>query len=317
VNRRLAILALLLAGACALPLGTWAAAQPQAQPAAQPPAQTAALPGAYPRTVVDDLGRIVTLNAPPERIVAMVPSHTESVCGIGACDRLVGVDRHSDWPVDVRALPTLGDAFAPDLERIALLEPDLVLVDEYSGMHEALENLGIVTYAGTPQTYEETLTFLAALGDMIGMRTEASLLIGRIVGSIEGVAAVTAGLTPPTVFIELDPTPYSAGPDAYLGTLLTLAGGANIVTSAMGPFPLVDPEYVVAADPDVVLLTDAPFGVTVQDVAARPGWANLQALENGRVIELDQDAVNQLSRAGPRMGEAVLLLARILHPDAF
>src|SRR5690606_24125683 len=110
---------------------------------------------------------------------------------------------------------------------------------------------------------------------------------------------------------------YSAGPDAYLGTLLTLAGGANVVTAAMGAFPLVDPEYVVASDPQVVLLTDAPFGVTAEDVASRPGWAGIRAVRDGRVIELDQDAVNLFRRAGGRMGAAVLLLARILHPDAF
>ena len=304
--RRLAFLALLLVSASALHLGAVAGAQPAAPPTS-----------AYPRSFVDDLGRTVTLPAPPRRIVAMAPSHTESVCGIGACDRLVGIDRHSDWPEQVGALPTLGDAFAPDLERIALLEPDLVLVDEYSGMHEALADLGIATYAGTPQTYDETLTYLVMLGEMLGQETEASLLVGRIEGAVAGVAAVTAGLEPPTVFIELDPTPYSAGPDAYLGTLLTLAGGANVVTAAMGAFPLVDPEYVVASDPQVVLLTDAPFGVTAEDVASRPGWAGIRAVRDGRVIELDQDAVNLLSRAGPRMGDAVLLLARILHPDAF
>jgi len=299
VIRRLAFLVLLVLGGAA---------------AAQPGAATG---GAFPRSVVDDLGRTVTLAAPPKRIVAMAPSHTESVCGLGACDLLVGVDRHSDWPAAVAALPTLGDAFAPDLEGIVALAPDLVLVDEYSGLHEALAALGIPTYAGTPQRYDDTLTFLTTLGAMLGRDTEAAVLVGQIEGRIAGVAAVTAGRHAPSVFVELDATPYSVGPDAYLGTLLALAGGANVVTSAMGDFPLVDPEFVVASDPEVVLLTDAPYGVTADEVAARPGWAHIRAVKDGRVIELDLDAVNVLSRAGPRMGDAVLLLARILHPDAF
>lgn len=278
---------------------------------------TVASATSYPLTVVDDLGRDVTLVAAPQRIVAMAPSHSESVCALDACQLVVGADRHSDWPLEVVAVATLGDAFAPDLEGIVALEPDLVLVDEYSGLHEPLAALGITVYAGTPQTFEETLAFLGLLGEMLDREDQAALLVGRVRGEIAGVEAVVAGAHAPTVFVELDPTPYSVGPDSFLGVLLSKAGGANIVTSAMGDFPLVDPEFVVASDPEVILLADAPFGVSAEDVAARPGWAALRAVVDGRVVEFDLNAVNLLSRAGPRMGEAVLLLARTLHPGLF
>lgn len=271
----------------------------------------------YPLTVTDDLGREVTLDQRPTRIVAMAPSHTESVCELGACADLVGVDRHSNWPDSVSALATLGDAFAPDLEAIVALAPDLVLVDEYSGMHEPLAALGLIVYAGTPQAYDEVFDFLALLGSMLDKEAEAALLLGRIEGEVAGVEAVLLDAARPTVFVELDDTPYSVGPGSYLGVLLERAGGANIVTADMGDFPLVDPEYVVAADPDFILLTDAPFGVTVEDVAARPGWGSLNALASGRVIEMDGDTVDMLSRAGPRMGRAVIELAKLLHPTKF
>lgn len=272
---------------------------------------------AFPLTVVDDLGREVTLDAPPQRIVTMAPSHTESVCGLGACDRVVGADRHSNWPAGVAQLATLGDAFAPDLEAIAALEPDLVLVDEYSGMHEPLAALGITVYAGTPQTFDETMAFFGVLGEMLGRESAAAVLVGRIEGEIAGVAEVIAGADTPTVFVELDPTPYSVGPDSFMGTLLRLAGGRNVVDASLGEFPQVDPEYVVAADPQVILLTDAPFGVTAGDVAARPGWGGLDAVTSGRVIELDAEAVDMFSRTGPRLGQAVVVLARLLHPELF
>lgn len=271
----------------------------------------------YPLTVVDDLGRDVTLVAAPQRIITMAPSHTESVCALDACHLVVGADRHSDWPLEVIALATLGDAFAPDVEGIVALEPDLVLVDEYSGLHEPLAALGITVYAGTPQTYTETLAFLRLVGEMLDRESQAALLVGRVEGEIAGVEAVVAGAHPPSVFIELDATPYSVGPGSYLGELLSKAGGDNIVTSDMGDFPQVDPEFIVASDPEFILLNDAPYGVTAADVAARPGWAGLRAVANGRVVEFDLDVVNLLSRAGPRMGEAVLQLARILHPDLF
>lgn len=271
----------------------------------------------YPITVTDDLGREVTLTAPPLRIVSMAPSHTESVCELGACEQLVGADRHSNWPEAAAAVATLGDAFAPDLEALALLEPDFVLVDEYSGLQEPLEQLGFTVYAGTPQTYDETLDFLRLLGRLLDRETEAAVLLGRIEGEIRGVSAAVHGATPPTVFVELDETPYSAGPDSYLGELLTLAGGENILSADMGDFPLVDPEYVVAKDPQVILLLDAPFGVSAATVASRPGWGALSAVTDSRIIELSEETVDLLSRAGPRLGRAVLELAKLLHPERF
>src|SRR5690554_1048266 len=171
--------------------------------------------------VVDDLGREVALEAPPARVVSMLPSHTESVCALGACDLLVGIDRHSDL-AGLDGLPRLGDPFAPDLEAIVELEPDLVLVDEYSGMHAGLEELGIAVYAGSPQTVAETYTFLADLGRMLGRQTEASVLVGRLQGELAGFEDVLAGAARPTVFVELDATPYSAGPGSYLDELLNL-----------------------------------------------------------------------------------------------
>lgn len=271
----------------------------------------------YPVTVVDDLGRDVTLAAAPERVISMLPSHTESVCAVGACATLVGVDTYSNYPTAVTGLPTLGDAFGPDLEAIVALEPDFVLVDEYSGLQGPLEALGIAVYAGSPQTIAETYDFLTTLGALMDRETEAAVLVGRLRGELAGVASVLAGVNGPTVFVELDPTPYSVGPGSYLDELVVAAGGVNVVTAAMGPFPQVDPEYVVLQDPAFILLTDAPFGVTIADVAARPGWGGLSAVVSGRVIEIDQETADILSRSGPRLGEAVRRLAAIFHPGTF
>jgi len=272
---------------------------------------------AWPVTVVDDLGRDVTLSAPPQRIVSLVPSHTETVCALGACDRLVGRDTWSDFPRAVLALPDLGSAFAPDLEAIVALRPDLVLVDEYSGAADVLLPLGVVVYAGTPQRLDELFVTVDRLGRLLGAPTEAALLAGRLQGELDGVAAVVAGLVGPSVFYEVDPSPYSVGPASFIGTLIGLAGGRNVVPDGLGDFPLVDPEFVVAADPQVIVLADAPYGIDAAAVAARPGWGAIAAVREGRVVELTQEQSDVLSRAGPRVGEALLLLARILHSEAF
>ncbi|MEJ2288254.1 MAG: helical backbone metal receptor [Deinococcales bacterium] len=277
----------------------------------------AALATTYPLTVRDQLGHELTLTHPPTRIVSMIPSDTETVCALHACDALVGVDAFSDWPQQVSSLPHLGNANDPNIERLVALKPDLVLTDEYSGLAARLERLGIPVYAGTPQTYQGALDFLAVMGRLLDRETAAALVQGRIEGQVAAVAAKVADLPPVTVFVELDATPYSVGPGSYLGTLLRKAGGRTIVSEAMGQYPQVDPEYVVQQDPQVVLLMDAPYGQTVAKAEARPGWSALRAVRNGRVLALDQQQVDLLSRAGPRMGDAVVLLAKLLHPGRF
>ncbi len=272
---------------------------------------------AWPVTVVDDLGREVRLEAAPQRVVSLVPSHTETVCALGACERLVGRDTFSNFPLVVLDLPELGSAFAPDLEALVALRPDLVLVDEYSGAADALAPLGIPVYAGTPQRLEEVFEVIDRLALLLGTPDEAALLRGRLRGELDGVAALVAGRERPTVFYEVDPSPYSVGPDGFIGTLIALAGGANIVPAELGDFPLVDPEFVVASDPQVIVLADAPYGVSAAMVADRPGWAGIAAVVDGRVVELTQDQSDVVSRAGPRIGEALQLLARILHPEVF
>jgi iron complex transport system substrate-binding protein len=265
--------------------------------------------------VADDLDRTVELSAPAQRVVAMMPSHTETVCALGACGRLVGVDTFSDHPAEVEALPDLGSAFDADLEALIALEPDLVLADEYSGLAEALAPLGIPVYAGTPQTGEQVWEVTAEVAALLGLEAEAALLIGRARGRVAALAERAEGLPSPSVFVELDATPYSVGPGSYLGELLTLAGAVNVVPAELGDFPQVDPELVIARDPDVILLLDAPYGESAASVAARPGWSGLSAVRRGAVLELDQDQVNLLTRAGPRLPDALEALLELLAPE--
>jgi iron complex transport system substrate-binding protein len=266
--------------------------------------------------VVDDLGRTVVVSGPALRVVSMAPSHTEVLCALGACPRLVGRDALSDAP-GALAQPAFGTAFAPDLEALVAASPDLVFADEYSGLAEALAPFGIAVYAGTPQRLEELRPYLLAVGALLGLDDAAAALADDLDRGLDEVRSAVAGLTRPTVFVELDPSPYAAGPDSWIGALVTIAGGEHVLTSDLGDFPLVAPEYVVAADPEVILLLDAPYGVAAADVAARPGWSSLRAVRDGRVVELTVGEADALSRPGPRIVEAAWLLARHLHPGRF
>lgn len=270
---------------------------------------------AQPRAVRDDLGRDVTMQAPALRVVAMMPTHAETVCALGACDRLVGVDAFSNHPAEVRELPTLGSPFDADVEAILALEPDLVLADEYSGLAEALARLGVPVYGGTAQSIEDIWEVTEEVGVLLGLETEAALLVGRTQGRLAALAARADGAAEPTVFVEIDPTPYTVGPGSFLGRLLALAGARNIVPAGLGDFPQIDPELVVAADPDTILLLDAPYGQTAAAVAARPGWSTLRAVRSGEVIEASSAEVDLLTRAGPRVADALELLLSWLAPS--
>ena len=269
----------------------------------------------YPYTVTDDLNREVTLEREPQRIVAMIPSHTETVCALGACERLLGVDEFSNYPDEVADLPILGSAFSPNVEEIVALEPDLVLVDESSDLAASLDQLGIPTYAGTAQTYDEVFEKFTVLGELLNLEAEAEQLSADVQAEVDGIASLVADAPAPSVYYEIDATPYSVGPESFIGVLVSKAGGENIVTADMGEFPQLDPEFVVAAAPEAIILSSAASGESLDTLAERPGWASLPAVGEARVLELSSEQGDAASRPGPRLGEAVRLFASFLHPD--
>lgn len=269
---------------------------------------------AAPHTsVVDDLGRDVVVPTAPKRIVSMMPSHAETVCALGACHLLVGVDDFTILPPEAGDVPTLGSAYDGNVEAIVALAPDLVLVDEYSGLAEALAALDIPVYAGTPQRLEEIADVILEIGTLLRASETAAGVVAQIEAGLDAITMPAPGADAPVVFLELDATPYSAGPASFLGQLLTLAGARNVVPADTVDFPLVEVESILAADPDVILLLDAPYGVTAAAVADRPGWSGIQAVRTGAVVEVDAADVDLLSRAGPRVVEALARLVDLVH----
>lgn len=273
----------------------------------------------YPLIIQDGLGREVVLEREPMRVVTMLPSQTETFCAVGACDKLVGTDNFSNYPEQVLELPKLGGFGDTDVEAILALEPDLVLVAASAGeLAETLSSLGLTVFASgadSNQTYESTLEEFAFLGTLVNREEEANSLIEETRAQVEAVAALTADANRPKVFYEISESLYTAGPDSFIGTLIDKAGGSNIIPADLGAFPQVDPELVIEQDPEVVILASTPAGVSAESFAERPGWETVQAVSTGRVYELSQEQVDVLSRSGPRMAEAVRLLAQLFHPD--
>ena len=259
--------------------------------------------------VLDDRGRSVTLASAPLRIVSLLPSLTETVCALQACARLVGVDRHSDWPASVRGLPRLGGLEDTQIERIVALTPDLVLAAVSSRAVDRLESLGLPVLALEPQSLADTRRMVQRVALALGAPGEGE----RLLEHIDTRIAAAAQRVPPawrgrTLYVEVAAVPYAAGEASFIGELLALLKLGNVVPAALGPFPQLNPEFVIRAQPDVVLASARALA----DMPARPGWSTLKALQMKRTCGLAPAAWDSLVRPGPRLGEAAEAIADCL-----
>jgi iron complex transport system substrate-binding protein len=259
--------------------------------------------------VRDDRGVAVRLAAPPQRIVSLLPSATESVCALGGCDRLVGTDRFSNWPAQVRTLPRLGGLEDAQIERIVALRPDLVLVASAARVVDRLEALGVHVVVLDSRDRAEVKRSLATIAALLGAPERAEQVWAAIEAETRAAAArVPAAWRGRRVYFEVDTTPYGAGAGSFIGETLTRLGLVNVLPAELGPFPKLNPEYLLHLQPDIVMADQA----AVAAMPARPGWRVLRALRDGRTCAFPGPRYELLLRPGPRMGEAAGVIADCL-----
>ncbi|MEQ1682571.1 MAG: helical backbone metal receptor [Burkholderiaceae bacterium] len=260
-------------------------------------------------TLKDDRGATLVLAAPPQRIVSLLPSLTESVCALGACARLVGTDRFSNSPASVISLPKLGGIDDAQIERILALRPDVVLLSTSARVIDRLESLGMKVLVIEARDHADVKRSLTLLAQMLGTPAEAERVWSTIERDTRTAAErVPAALRGQRVYFEVDATPYAAGAGSFIGETLARLGLANAVPAELGPFPKLNPEYVVRLQPDIVMANDR----NLAEMPKRPGWSTLRALRRGHSCGFGVDRYELLIRPGPRMGEAALALADCL-----
>jgi iron complex transport system substrate-binding protein len=257
---------------------------------------------------VDDRGRTVKLAAPARRIVTLLPSLTETVCALQACDRLVATDRYSDWPAAALKLPKVGGLEDANVERIVALKPDLVLAAGSARAVGRLESLGLKVATLEPKNHADMQRVLQAVAALLGSPGADALYSAIRQQSQAAAARVPAAWHGKRVYFEVDEAPYAAGPTSFIGETLQGLGLGNIVTAELGPFPKLNPEFVVQAQPDLVIGTRRE----VDAMASRPGWGKLRALREGRTCRFDRAQADVLVRPGPRLSEAAALVADCL-----
>ena len=262
--------------------------------------------------VIDDRGTTVTFAQTPQRIVSMLPSLTESVCALGQCQRLVGVDRYSNYPTSLKNLPKLGGGMDPDIEGITALKPDVVLVAGKSRATEKLESLGIKVVALEPKTHADVKRVLGALGVLLAVPdAQGAQQVWRVIDSSLSAAAqsLPAKARAARVYFEVGSGPYAASEASFIGETLSRLGVKNVVPARLGLFPRLNPEYVVRANPDVIMMGSSG----VAEALAYPGWKSIKAVRNQRVCVFSHDEADVLMRPGPRMAEAARLMASCLE----
>jgi iron complex transport system substrate-binding protein len=256
----------------------------------------------FPVTVSVDNGK-VTIRKRPARIVSLSPTATETLFAIGAGDQVVAVDDQSNYPK--RAPHTSLSGFTPNVEAIAALDPDLVVIAfDPKGLSGALDRLGIpVVFQNAAATLPAAYRQIRQLGLVTGHAQEANALAARMNRRIRAIVdKVHAKLQKASVYHELDENLFSVTSDTFVGRVYAMFGLTNIADAAKGAgsdYPQLSAEYVVAANPDLIVLADTVCcGQTAQTVASRPGWSRIAAVRSGSIVRLDDSIA---SRWGPRL----------------
>lgn len=288
-------------------------------PPSSPPAGASAAAAAFPVTVTDDEGTEVTIEDEPDVIVSLTPATTETLFALGVGDRIAGKGEDVFvYPPEAADIPDVATFDGVDVEKVLSLEPDVVFAggnfftppDAIARMRE-LGLTVVVTYA---PTVEAVYRDIELTGQVVGRRDEAAAIADRIRDEFAAVEEAVADSPRPRVFYELDATGAIYGPadDSFLAEMITLAGGDPITTGSPDAFE-IELERLIEADPELILLADAPFGVTPEQVAARPGWDVMTAVRTeGAIRPIDDQTV---TRPGPRLFQGLQLLARTIHPD--
>ncbi|MCE2512612.1 MAG: ABC transporter substrate-binding protein [Acidimicrobiia bacterium] len=249
-----------------------------------------------------------------QRIVSISPTGTEMLFAIGAGDRVVAVDQFSYYPDD--APVTDLDGWNPNVEAIASYDPDLVVMQTSGDAGASLEALGIEVWAhDAPFAFEDVFVQIEQLGEVTGQVDEAAMLVAEMRTEIAELIAAAPDVSGLSYYHELDNTFYTVTSSTFIGQVYSLFGLANVADpadaegSAWG-YPQLSDEYLVDADPDVIFLADTLCcGQSAQTVAARPGWDQLTAVRDGRIVELNDDIV---SRWGPRLVDFIAAISGVL-----
>ncbi len=272
----------------------------------------------YPVTITDSLGREVTIDSEPENIASMAPSVTETLFEVGAGEKVVGVTTADAYPEEVAEIAKIGDFQQVNVERLLELDTDLLFHSYDSTTRDVADRLEEQTNADVvvvnPKTLDEVVSSMEMVGKAAGEPEAGRELEQKLRGDLEDIVEAVEGEPEPTVFYEVFNDPLqTVGPGSFIHDALVLAGAENVAADTDKAYPTYSAETVIEKDPEYYFIGES-VGITPEDVAERPGYSSLTAVEEGNVVAVDDAS---LSRPGPRITEAIREVAEVMHPEAF
>ena len=260
----------------------------------------------------DAVGRVVEVPESPRRIVSLVPSITEILFALGLGDRVVGVTSFCTYPPEAVAKPKIGGYSDPSIEAVVAQNPDLIFVSADAcspSLVARFEALGIPTYTAYPRGLEEAVATMRAIGRVSGVPDAGEQAARSLALVIDGIKSATAGRPRPRVLLCVMVRPLTvAGPKTLGHDLIEVAGGENVVPGGAGRYPTWGPESVLAADPDVIIVSPHPGDPDPALYFA--DWLELRAVRAKRILTIEPDWIH---RPGPRLALGLAALARAFH----
>lgn len=280
-------------------------------------------PEFIPQEFTDSLDREIVIETPPLRIISLAPSVSESLFAIGAGDLVVGRTEFCDFPAEVELLPTIGgfSIKSISIEAILDLEPDLVIGGStiQAEIIAVLETAGINAFVIQPESVEDILDSLELLGAVTNRQEGANVLLMDMQSRIDAVSEIVSTIPEEerlTVFYEVWHEPLMTTTlQTFIGELIQLAGGTNIFADIEEAYPSVSAEQILEANPDVILgPSNHGDQLTVEAISSREGWQDLSSVQNEAIYLIDG---NIISRSGPRIVDALEMIASALYPEYF
>ncbi|MBB6734305.1 ABC transporter substrate-binding protein [Cohnella zeiphila] len=304
-----------------------ASASPSASSPASSPAQASASAASdeakhtqYPLTITDGTGQSFTFEKAPERIVSTSPAETEILFALGLGDKIVGVSDYDNYPAETKDKTKVGSITKPNEETLVGLTPDFVVtgISMPSEVVQKLRGLKLSLFQTNPKTVDDIMNDILTFGRITDRQTEAEQIVASMKADVQKVKDAVAGVKPEDkkkVYVEFAPG-WTVGKGEFMDELIQIAGGVNVAGDTEG-WNQISEEKIVQANPDVILftlgVTDDQSGKSLEEVIrGRSGWDKIKAIQDNRVIGVDQDV---LSRPGPRIAEGLLAVAKAIYPD--
>ena len=271
---------------------------------------------ASPQYIVDDLGRLVAINGTPQRIVSLAPSNTEILFALGLGDKVVGVTDLCNYPPEALNKTKVGGYYGSDIEKIIALQPDLILATDFHrfDLIPALEEQGFAVFAVAPQTLGDVQLSIQKIGQITDKETEAFELVNEITSNIKEIEEQTEELEekPRVFYITWHDPIWTIGRDTWIDDLINIAGGVNIFSPYFESGAMVEIEWVVFLNPEIVITSSWPG---VYEWAMNSTELEVTAgRQSGSVYTCDDNIVQ---RPGPRLVEGLEWFAHFIHPEIF